>query len=184
VHLLDILGKRTPIPFRIVTNLCHEVTELTWHHNRTLWFTSVPNVIRIMSLFVFLIILYILIYKISRSSPILWSNLCRELAEYIYAVVLYFAESQDTRRGHALDYVHQNITYKLCHFDTVHYSYYTYGWLVTRNFCRELHATVHKGRWLCIVRRAYYHNITLWFTSVPNVIIMSLFVVPIILYIY
>ncbi|MFN9980756.1 MAG: hypothetical protein ACK53Y_12600, partial [bacterium] len=52
VHLLDILGTRTPITFRIVTNLCREVTELTWHHNITLWFTSVPNVI-IGSLFVF-----------------------------------------------------------------------------------------------------------------------------------
>jgi hypothetical protein len=64
VHQLDILGTRTPIPFRIVTNLCREVTELTWHHNITLWFTSVPKVI-IGSLFVFPIILYtniILVY--------------------------------------------------------------------------------------------------------------------------
>jgi hypothetical protein len=39
---------------------------------------------------------------------------------------------------HAPDY--QNITYKLCHFHTVHYtySYYTYGWLDTPNLCREL----------------------------------------------
>jgi len=56
VHLLDILGTRTPIPFCIVTNLCRKVTELTWNHNITLWFTSVLNPI-IMSLFVFLIIL-------------------------------------------------------------------------------------------------------------------------------
>jgi hypothetical protein len=36
---------------------------------------------------------------------------------------------------------YQNLTYKLCHFGTVHctYSYYTYGWLVTRNLCLELH---------------------------------------------
>ena len=36
VHLLDILGTCTPIPFCIVTNICHKVTELTWHHNITL----------------------------------------------------------------------------------------------------------------------------------------------------
>jgi len=52
VHLLDILGTRTPIPFHIVGNLCREVTELMWRHNITLWFMSVPNVV--MSRFVFL----------------------------------------------------------------------------------------------------------------------------------
>jgi hypothetical protein len=145
VHLVDILGTCMPIPFHIVTNLCHEVTELMWHHNITLWFTSAPNVI-IMSLFAFLIILYILIY-ISRSPPILWRNLWREL---LYCTLL-----QHHKKGHAPDYIPKK-TYKLCHFDTVHYtySYYTYGWFVMHNLCRELRATVHIGRWLCIVRRA------------------------------
>ncbi len=84
-------------------------------------------------------------------------NLCRELHIIQYILVdrllsydatyvaswlskpLHSSESQDTRWGHAADY--QNITYKLCHFGTVHctYRYCTYGWLVTRNLCRELH---------------------------------------------
>jgi hypothetical protein len=115
---------------------------------------------------------------ISRSSPILWRNLWREL---LYCTLL---QHHGTQEGAMRRTTYQNITYKLCHFDTVHYtySYYTYGWLVTRNLCRELRATVHKGRWLCIVHRAYYHNITLWFTSVLNIIIISLFVFLIILY--
>jgi hypothetical protein len=66
-----------PIQFRIVGNLYCEVTELMWHHNITLWFMSVPNVV--MSRFVFLRILYTNIIIIS--SPILERNLCREVNE-------------------------------------------------------------------------------------------------------
>jgi len=77
VHLLDILGTRTPILFHIVGNLCREVTELMWHHNITLWFTSVPNIV--MSRFVFLRKLYTNIIIIL--SPILERNLCRKVNE-------------------------------------------------------------------------------------------------------
>jgi len=45
-----------------------------------------------------------------------------------------------TQEGAMRRTTYQNITYKLCHFNTVHctYSYYTYGWLHTRNLCCEL----------------------------------------------
>jgi hypothetical protein len=100
--------------------------------------------------------------------------------------------SQDTRRGQNVpDY--QNITHS--YVTSVRYTAPTvicYDCYVLRNWCCELPATVgyapasrtaHKG----VLRKGtlrhvsgYYQNITLWFLSVLNVIIMSLCVIRII----
>jgi hypothetical protein len=125
-----------------------------YYQNITLWFCSVPNVI-IKSLYVILIII-ILKYNIIRTSPILWCNYVTSLlSKPALPAVLYSAASRYTKGPYAglpkhnfMVMSHLNVTVHSTH------SYYTYGWLVTRNLCRELGATVHKGRWLCIVHRA------------------------------
>jgi hypothetical protein len=81
-----------------------------------------------MSLFVFLILLS---YDATFDASLL------SKPTLLYCTLLHH---HGTQEGAMCRTTYQNITYKLCHFDTVYYtySYYTYGWLDTPNLCREL----------------------------------------------